>query len=85
MYATALKQVGENRFLLCFSSMLLWLISVFASDQCVQHNCVVTDVAQFVDADGNPAALPGDVEKVVFEVQPETVGMYLQLFFARAS
>lgn len=50
VYATSVKQVGENRFLLCFSN-----------------------VAQFVDTEGNPSINPGDVEKVVFEVQPDTV------------
>ena len=52
VYATAVKQVGENRFLICFSN-----------------------VAQFVDFEGNAAVNAGDVEKVVFEVQPDTVGV----------
>jgi hypothetical protein len=35
----------------------------------------LADVAQFVDSEGNSANNPGDIEKVVFEVQPETVGL----------
>lgn len=41
---------------------------------CILIPVVALDVAQFVDSEGNAANNPNDIDKVVFEVQPETVG-----------
>ncbi len=71
VYATSVKQVGENRFLLCFSSSFLCIFAVLI----ILTHLSCLDVAQFVDMEGNPSINPGDVEKVVFEVQPDTVGL----------
>lgn len=49
VFASLVKQMGVNRYLVCFSN-----------------------VATFVDSAGEPAVVPGEPDKIVFETAPET-------------
>eukprot|EP00048_Salpingoeca_helianthica_P021762 m.14293 g.14293 ORF g.14293 m.14293 type:complete len:796 (-) comp6374_c1_seq1:31-2418(-) len=49
VFAGCVKQVGPDRFLVCFSN-----------------------VATFVDGQGEPSVIPGEPDKIVFETAPET-------------
>eukprot|EP00043_Microstomoeca_roanoka_P006261 m.61501 g.61501 ORF g.61501 m.61501 type:complete len:755 (-) comp13344_c1_seq1:176-2440(-) len=48
IYATAVKQIGRDRFMLCFSN-----------------------VATFIDQNGEGSIPPGEPDKIIFETQPD--------------
>ena len=76
MFATSIKQIGLNRFMLCFSSTSVRRPFfrppplLFVSPHGLMYD-VYLDVATFVDNEGNVSAQPGCPQKVVFEQPPE--------------